>query len=49
MWGLASFGQPGVERVLQILDNELRLAMAGCGATSVKGITAASLHDTRRA
>jgi 4-hydroxymandelate oxidase len=49
IWGLASFGQPGVERVLQILDNELRLAMAGCGATSVKGITAASLHDTRRA
>ena len=48
IWGLASFGQPGVERVLQILDNELRLAMAGCGATTIRAITAATLYDTRR-
>lgn len=31
-WGLACFGQAGVERVLDILNLELRLAMVGCGA-----------------
>jgi len=43
IWGLGAFGQPGVERVLDILNNELRLAMAGCGIRSVKEITPASL------
>jgi 4-hydroxymandelate oxidase len=47
IWGLSAFGQQGVERVLDILNNELRLAMAGCGARSVKEITTASLIDTR--
>lgn len=49
IWGLATFGQQGVERVLDILNNELRLAMVGCGTRSVKEITAAALIDTRRA
>jgi 4-hydroxymandelate oxidase len=44
-WGLAAFGQAGVERVSQILDLELRLAMAGCGARSVREISAASIVD----
>ena len=43
IWGLGAFGQPGVERVLDILNNELRLAMAGCGTRSVTEITPASL------
>ncbi len=30
-WGLGAFGQAGAERVLDILNNELRLAMVGCG------------------
>ncbi len=47
IWGLSSFGQPGVERVLQILDDELRLAMVGCGTVALKDITAKSLIDTR--
>ena len=47
IWGLAAFGQQGVERVLDILNNELRLAMAGCGTRSVKEITTAALTDTR--
>jgi isopentenyl diphosphate isomerase/L-lactate dehydrogenase-like FMN-dependent dehydrogenase len=47
IWGLASFGQPGVERVLDIINNELRLAMVGCGARSVKEVTRGSLIDTR--
>jgi isopentenyl diphosphate isomerase/L-lactate dehydrogenase-like FMN-dependent dehydrogenase len=46
IWGLATFGQQGVERVLDIVNNELRLAMVGCGTTSVKQITAAALIDT---
>jgi isopentenyl diphosphate isomerase/L-lactate dehydrogenase-like FMN-dependent dehydrogenase len=48
IWGLAAFGQQGVERVLDIINNELKLAMVGCGTRSVKEITAASLMDTGR-
>ncbi len=42
-WGLAAFGQSGAERVLQILDLELRLAMAGCGARTLREVTADSI------
>ena len=48
IWGLGAFGQQGVERVLDILNNELRLAMVGCGTRSVKEITPASLIEVRR-
>ena len=48
IWGLAAFGQPGVERVLDIINNELRLAMVGCGTRAPKEITSASLIDTGR-
>jgi len=48
IWGLATFGQSGVERVLDILNNELRFAMIGCGTRSVKEITGAALIDTGR-
>jgi (S)-2-hydroxy-acid oxidase len=47
IWGLASFGEQGVDRVLEILNTELRLAMAGCGARSLAEIKPASLFDTR--
>jgi isopentenyl diphosphate isomerase/L-lactate dehydrogenase-like FMN-dependent dehydrogenase len=47
-WGLAAFGQDGVERVLDILNLELRLAMVGCGTRSVAEISAASLIDMRK-
>lgn len=43
IWGLGSFGQPGVERALDLLNNELRLAMGGVGARTVKEITPAAL------
>jgi 4-hydroxymandelate oxidase len=46
-WGLSCFGQAGVERVLDILNAELRLAMAGCGARNVAEIKAASLSRSR--
>jgi len=35
LWGLSAFGQPGVERVLDILKAELALAMRQCGKTSL--------------
>jgi isopentenyl diphosphate isomerase/L-lactate dehydrogenase-like FMN-dependent dehydrogenase len=35
LWGLGAFGQAGVERVLDILNAELTLAMKQCGTRSV--------------
>ncbi len=35
LWGLASFGQPGVERVLEMLRGELALAMQFAGAATI--------------
>ena len=40
VWGLAAFGQEGVERVLDILRTELEVTMRSVGA--------ASIADTRR-
>jgi isopentenyl diphosphate isomerase/L-lactate dehydrogenase-like FMN-dependent dehydrogenase len=37
-WGLASFGAPGVQRVLEILQTELVLAMAHTGRPSLDSI-----------
>jgi len=49
IWGLASFGQPGVERVLDILHRELQMTMRQCGTPTIAQITRASVHplDTR--
>jgi isopentenyl diphosphate isomerase/L-lactate dehydrogenase-like FMN-dependent dehydrogenase len=41
LWGLAAFGQPGVERVLAILQGELRSVMMQMGAPSLKDLTPA--------
>ena len=46
-WGLGAFGQAGVERVLDILNLELRLAMVGCGARNLGEIRSTSLVATR--
>ena len=43
IWGLSSFGQEGVERVLEILRAELTLTMRQCGIPSVAQITRASV------
>lgn len=43
VWGLGAFGQAGVERALDILDMELRLAMVGAGVRSIREIAASSL------
>lgn len=36
LWGLGAFGQAGVERVLEILRNELMVAMQQAGAPSLR-------------
>ena len=41
IWGLSAFGQPGVERVIEILNGEFALTMKQCGARSLAEITPA--------
>ena len=41
LWGLGAFGQAGVDRVLEILQGELKLAMGNCGTQKVADITRA--------
>ena len=43
VWGLASFGEPGVDRVLQILDDEFVTIMRQLGALNLDQITPRSL------
>lgn len=38
VWGLSAFGQPGVERVIDILNAELSLVMKQCGTRSIAEI-----------
>lgn len=38
IWGLAAFGQPGVEKVLEMLNAELAMVMGQMGASSVADI-----------
>jgi isopentenyl diphosphate isomerase/L-lactate dehydrogenase-like FMN-dependent dehydrogenase len=44
LWGLASFGQEGVETVLGILRRELEMAMKAMGTPSVASITPAHVR-----
>lgn len=46
LWGLASFGQEGVERVLELLRAELRLAMQLMGTPSIAEIDPAQVLRT---
>jgi isopentenyl diphosphate isomerase/L-lactate dehydrogenase-like FMN-dependent dehydrogenase len=41
LWGLGAFGQPGVERVLQLMQIETRAAMMQCGVRNVKELNKA--------
>jgi isopentenyl diphosphate isomerase/L-lactate dehydrogenase-like FMN-dependent dehydrogenase len=43
IYGLASFGQEGVEKVLDILRAELALTMRQCGTPTIAQITRASI------
>ena len=49
IWGLAAFGQAGVEKVLEMLDAELRMVMGQIGATSIEGISARHIGTRRPA
>jgi isopentenyl diphosphate isomerase/L-lactate dehydrogenase-like FMN-dependent dehydrogenase len=44
IWGLGSFGQPGVERVLDILNRELRIVMQQMGTAKIADISRSSLE-----
>ena len=44
LWGLGAFGQPGVERVLEILRVETRAVMQQVGAPSIKHLTPMMVH-----
>jgi isopentenyl diphosphate isomerase/L-lactate dehydrogenase-like FMN-dependent dehydrogenase len=44
IWGLGSFGQPGVERVLDILTRELRIVMTQMGTAKIDEIARSSLE-----
>ncbi|MGZ5100713.1 MAG: alpha-hydroxy-acid oxidizing protein, partial [Usitatibacter sp.] len=41
LWGLGAFGQPGVERVLEIMRVETRAAMQQCGVRAVSELNPA--------
>jgi isopentenyl diphosphate isomerase/L-lactate dehydrogenase-like FMN-dependent dehydrogenase len=38
LWGLGAFGEAGVDRVLQIMQAELKLVMGNCGTQTVADI-----------
>jgi isopentenyl diphosphate isomerase/L-lactate dehydrogenase-like FMN-dependent dehydrogenase len=38
VWGLAAFGQVGVERALEILKTELEITMRSMGAASIRSM-----------
>ena len=44
LWGLGAFGQPGVERVLELLRQELRAAMMQMGAPALKQLVPAMVR-----
>ena len=48
VWGLAAFGQAGVEAALDILRRELEMVMRQAGATSLAKIDRAYVVDRRR-
>src|SRR6185437_3052228 len=40
LWGLGAFGQPGVDKVLEIVDRELRITMGSNGCAKIADINA---------
>jgi isopentenyl diphosphate isomerase/L-lactate dehydrogenase-like FMN-dependent dehydrogenase len=44
IWGLGAFGQPGIERVMELLRIELRAVMQQVGAPTVKQLTPAMVR-----
>jgi isopentenyl diphosphate isomerase/L-lactate dehydrogenase-like FMN-dependent dehydrogenase len=48
IWGLASFGQEGVEKILDILRNELLTTMRQAGTRNIAEINRSYVVDNRR-
>lgn len=48
IWGLSSFGQEGVEKVLEILRDELLIAMRQAGTRSIAEISRSFVVDNRQ-
>ena len=48
IWGLAAFGQPGVEAVLTMLRRELELVMRQAGTPSITSIDSSYVMDRGR-
>jgi 4-hydroxymandelate oxidase len=48
IWGLAAFGQPGVDKVLDLLTRELALMMGHAGVTSLRKLDRSFIIDGRR-
>jgi isopentenyl diphosphate isomerase/L-lactate dehydrogenase-like FMN-dependent dehydrogenase len=46
IWGLGAFGQPGVERVLELLRVETYAMMQQVGAPNIKALTPAMVRRT---
>ena len=46
-WGLAAFGQAGVEKVLDLLTREFELMMKHVGATSLAKVNRSFIVDSR--
>ena len=44
IWGLGAFGQAGVEKVLELLRAELRVAMQQTGAPTLKHLVPAMVR-----
>ena len=44
IWGLGAFGQPGVERVLELLRTELSAMMQQVGAPTIKDLKPAMVR-----
>jgi isopentenyl diphosphate isomerase/L-lactate dehydrogenase-like FMN-dependent dehydrogenase len=44
LWGLGAFGQAGVDRVIDILQGELKLVMGNCGTKTVADINRAYIQ-----
>jgi isopentenyl diphosphate isomerase/L-lactate dehydrogenase-like FMN-dependent dehydrogenase len=38
LWGLGAFGEPGVAKVLELLQYELKMTMGNCGAATLADI-----------
>ncbi len=44
LWGLGAFGQPGVERVMELLQTEFKSTMQQMGAANIAAINSAMIY-----